>query len=52
MHHRSYPVRLDADMCRRLGRLQRGTGTPVRKLVNALLREYLNLRRTSRRRPR
>jgi hypothetical protein len=43
MHRRSYAIRVDADTCRRLVRLQRGTGTPVRKLVNALLRDYLDL---------
>jgi hypothetical protein len=43
MHCRSYAVRVDADTCRRLVRLQRGTGTPIRKLVNALLRDYLDL---------
>lgn len=43
MHRRSYAVRVDADTCRRLVRLQRGTGTPVRKLVNTLLRDYLDL---------
>lgn len=42
MHHRTYAVRVDADTCRRLVRLQRGTGTPVRKLVNAVLRDYLD----------
>lgn len=42
MHHRTYAVRVDVDTGRRLARLQRGTGTPVRKLVNALLREYLD----------
>ena len=42
MHHRTYAVRVDADTCRRLYRLQRGTGTPVRKLVNAVLRDYLD----------
>ena len=42
MHHRTYAVRVDADTCRRLSRLQRGTGTPVRKLVNAVLRDYLD----------
>jgi len=42
MHHRTYAVRVDADTCRRLIRLQRGTGTPVRKLVNAVLRDYLD----------
>lgn len=41
MHHHSYAIRVDADTCRRLVRLQRGTGTPVRKFVNALLRDYL-----------
>ena len=48
MHCRSYAVRVDADTCRRLVRLQRGTGTPVRKLVNALLRDYLDLTGPSR----
>lgn len=43
MHHRSYAVRVDADTCRRLVRMQRVTGTPVRKLVNTLLRDYLEL---------
>lgn len=43
MHHRSYAVRVDADTCRRLARMQRGTGTPVRKLVNRLLRDFLDL---------
>ena len=42
MHHRTYAVRVDADTCRRLTRLQRGTGTPVRKIVNAVLRDYLD----------
>jgi hypothetical protein len=44
MHHRSYAIRIDADTCRRLVRLQRGTGTPVQKLINALVRNYLDLR--------
>jgi len=43
MHCRSYAVRVDADTCRRLIRLQRGTGTPVRKLLNTLLRDFLDL---------
>ena len=43
MHRRSYSVCVDADTCRRLVRLQRGTGTPVRKLVNTLLRDFLDL---------
>jgi hypothetical protein len=43
MHRRSYAIRVDADTCRRLVRLQRGTGTPIRKLVSALLRDYLDL---------
>jgi hypothetical protein len=42
MHHRTYAVRVDANTCRRLVRLQRGTGTPIRKLVNAVLRDYLD----------
>jgi len=42
MHRRSYAIRVDADTCRRLVRLQRGTGTPIRKLVASLLREYLD----------
>ena len=46
MHRRSYAIRVDANTCRRLVRLQRGTGTPVRKLVNALLRDYLDLTRS------
>lgn len=49
MHHRTYAIRVDADTCHRLSRLQRGTGTPVRKLVNALLRDYLDVARRSRR---
>ena len=48
MHHRSYAIRVDADTCRRLARLQRGTGIPVRKVVNALLRDYLDLSRGGR----
>jgi len=43
MHRRSYAIRADTDTCRRLVRLQRRTGTPVPKLVNALLRDYLDL---------
>jgi len=43
MHPHSYAVRVDADTCRRLVRLQSGTGTPVRKLVNTLLRDFLDL---------
>lgn|GEM_PF-1597777 len=43
MHRRSYAVRVDPNTCRRLVRLQRGTGTPIPKLVNALLRDYLDL---------
>jgi hypothetical protein len=45
MHHRSYAIRVDADTGRRLVRLQRGTGTPIRKLVVSLLRDYLDLPR-------
>lgn len=40
--HRTYAIRVDADTCRRLHRLQRGTGIPVRKVVNTLLRDYLD----------
>jgi len=43
MHRRSYAIRVDANTCRRLVRLQRNSPTPVRKLVNALLRDYLDL---------
>lgn len=43
MHRRSYAIRVDANTCRRLVRLQRGTGTPVPKLVASLLRDYLDL---------
>lgn len=52
--HRSFAIRVDADTCRRLARMQRGSGTPVRKLVNTLLRDYLDLPRRLRphRRPR
>jgi hypothetical protein len=46
MHRRSYAICVNADTCRRLARLQRGTGIPVRKLVNALLRDYLDLTRS------
>jgi hypothetical protein len=42
MHRRSYAIRVDANTCRRLVRLQRGTGTPIRKLVASLLRDYLD----------
>jgi hypothetical protein len=42
MHHRTYAVRVDADTGQRLARLQRRSGTPVRKLVNALLRDFLD----------
>ena len=52
MHHRTYAVRVDADTGRRLARLQRSTGTPVRKLVNALLRDYLDTFLAHRRRRR
>ncbi len=38
MHHRTHAVRLDADTCWRLARLQRGTGTQLRKIVNTLPR--------------
>ncbi len=48
MHYRSYAVHVDADTCRRLVRLQRGTGMPVRKLVNTLLRDFLDLTGPSR----
>lgn len=40
MHHRTYAIRLEAGVCRRLARLRRRTGTPVQKLVNAILRSY------------
>lgn len=43
MHRRTYVVRVDADTCRRLHRLQRGTDTPVPKIVHTLLRDYLDL---------
>ncbi len=42
MCHRTYAIRVDAGTARRLLRLQRGTGTPVRKLVNSVLRHYLD----------
>ena len=40
--HRATRIGIDAHTCRRLYRLQRRTGTPVRRLVNALLRDYLD----------
>jgi hypothetical protein len=40
--HRATRIGIDAHTCRRLYRLQRRTGTPVRKLVNALLRDFLD----------
>lgn len=43
--HRSFAIRVDADTCRRLARRQRGSGMPVRTLVNALLRDYLDVPR-------
>ncbi len=49
MRYRAHSIRVDADTCHRLSRLQRGTGTPVRKIVNAVLRDYLDLPRRSRR---
>jgi hypothetical protein len=45
MNHRSYAICVDADTGRQLVRLQRGTGTPIRKLVASLLRDYLDLPR-------
>lgn len=42
MSHRSNRIGIDEDTCRRLHRVHRRTGTPVRKLVNTLLRDYLD----------
>lgn len=42
MHYRRYAIRVDAGTARRLMRLQRGTGTPVRKLVTSVLNDYLD----------
>jgi hypothetical protein len=50
--HRAKRIGIDAHTCRRLYRLQRRTGTPVRKLVNALLRDYLESAIDRRRPPR
>jgi len=40
MHHRRYPIRVEAGVCRRLERLRRQTGTSIQKLVNSILRDY------------
>ena len=42
MSHRSTRIGIDENSCRRLYCLQRRTGTSVRKLVNALVRDYLD----------
>lgn len=42
MPYRSTRIGIDGDTCRRLHRLHCKTGTPVRKLVNALLRASLD----------
>ena len=42
MNDRTYSIRVDPNTWHRLTRLHLGTGTLVRKLANALLRDYLD----------
>lgn len=50
MHHRSSRVGIDEETCSRLRRLQRGTGTPLQKLINRILRDYVDTTRPALRR--
>jgi hypothetical protein len=52
MPYRSTRIGIDGDTCRRLHRLHRQTGIPVRKLVNAFLRGCLDTTLGRRVRPR
>jgi hypothetical protein len=42
MTHRSRPVRVRADICQRLKRINRGARAPVQELVNAILRDFVD----------
>jgi hypothetical protein len=42
MIHQPRPIRVRADICKRLKRLTRGARTPVQDLVNAILRDFVD----------